>query len=276
MRRFLLALAFALSSTTAFSSTLTIVTTAGSGSLSDQVARFIQPLLAKELGVDVVVANAPGGNGVVGLRAFNQLSGDHLLIGSFAVPFVAKTLPQKEFDPLVDFSPVMGLTHTPLNITVPANSPARDMASLAKLSKEKGGLKGGTAHPSTSISMALIDKTFGATTEPINYKQTAQLYTELAAGLLDYTVGGGNSVSVGLVQSGHLRNIARADQVGIPDFAWTALFVKADNENSPLANTARKVINAESMRGLPQPFLKADAPTIRAQVQREFALIPAP
>lgn len=255
---------------------VSIVTTSGPGSLSDQVARHIQPLLSKELGVEVVVVNAPGANGLVGLRAFHQLAGNHLLIGSFSVPYVAKTTPQKDFDPLVDFAPVMGLTHTPLNITVPANSPAKDMASLAKLSKEKGGLKGGTSHPSTNISMALIDKAFGATTEPINYKQTAQLYTELAAGLLDYTVGGGNQASVALVQSGHLRNIARADQVGIPDFSWTALFVKSGNENGPLANAAKRAINADSMRGLSQPFFKADASAMRAQVQREYTLIPAP
>jgi len=275
MKRLFLALAFALSSATAFSSTLTIVTTSGPGSLSDQVARFIQPLLAKELGVDVVVASAPGGNGVIGLRAFNQLSGDGVLIGSFSIPFVAKTLPQKDFNPVNDFVPVVGLTHAPMHILVPANSPVKDVQGLIAKFKAEGGLKGGSAHPATGISITLFDKTFGTTTQTINYKQAAQLYTELAAGLLDYGFGG-NSVSVGLVQSGHLRSLGRLDQTGVPDFAWTALFVKAGKENSPLANAARKVINAESMRGLPQPFLKADAPTLRAQVQREFALIPAP
>ena len=261
--------------TNVFATPITIVTTSGSGSLSDQVARYIQPLLAKELGVDVVVVNAPGGNGVVGLRAFHQLSGNHLLIGSFSVPYVAKTAPQKDFDPLVDFAPIMGLTHVPLSITVPANSPVKDIVSLAKLSKDKGGLKGGTAHPSTNISMMLVDKVFGSTTEPINYKQTAQMYTDLAAGLIDYTVGGGNQAAAGLVQSGHIRNIGRADQMGIPDFSWTALFTRSGNENGTVANAARKAINAESMRGLPHPFFRADAIELRNQTLREYTLIPA-
>jgi len=276
MKRLFLALALALSSATAFSSTLTIVTTSGPGSLSDQAARFLQPMLAKELGVDVVVANAPGGNGVVGLRAFNQLSGDHILIGSFAVPFVAKTLPQKDFDPITDFVPVVGLTHAPMNILVPAKSPVKDLAGIVALSKANNGLKGGTAHPSANVSMHILDKAVGTDTQQINYKQIAQLNTDLASGILDYAFGGATSSAAALVQSGHLRSLGRLDQTGVPDFAWTALFVKAGNENSPLANAVRKVVNADSMRGLPQPFLKMDAPTLRAQVQREFALIPAP
>jgi len=274
MKRFFLALV--LVSTATLASALTIVTTSGPGSLSDQAARFLQPMLAKELGVDVVVANAPGGNGVIGLRAFNQLSGDGVLIGSFSIPFVAKTLPQKDFNPVNDFVPVVGLTHAPMHILVPANSPVKDVQGLIAKFKTEGGLKGGSAHPATDISMALFDKTFGTTTQTINYRQLSQLYIDLAEGRIDYGFGGATSSAAGLLQSGHLRSLGRLDQTGVPDFAWTALFVKAGKENSPLANAVRKVVNAESMRGLPQPFLKMDAPTLRAQVQREFALIPAP
>lgn len=274
MKRLLLALA--LISTNVFASTLTIVTTSGPGSLSDQAARFLQPLLAKELGVDVVVTNAPGGNGVVGFRAFNQLSGDHILIGSFAVPFVAKTLPQKDFDPISEFVPVVGLTHAPMNILVPAKSPVKDVAGLVALSKANNGLKGGTAHPSANASMHILDKTIGTNTQQINYKQITQLYTDLSSGILDYAFGGATSSAAALVQSGHLRSLGRLDQTGVPDFSWTALFVKAGNENGKVAQAAKKVVTAENMAALPQPFFRADAATLRGQLLREYALIPTP
>jgi tripartite-type tricarboxylate transporter receptor subunit TctC len=198
------------------------------------------------------------------------------LIGSFAVPFVAKTLPQKDFDPISEFVPVVGLTHAPMNILVPAKSPVKDVAGLVALSKANNGLKGGTAHPSANASMHILDKTIGTNTQQINYKQITQLYTDLSSGILDYAFGGATSSAAALVQSGHLRSLGRLDQTGVPDFSWTALFVKAGNENGKVAQAAKKVVTAENMAALPQPFFKADAATLRSQLLREYALIPIP
>lgn len=262
--------------TAAFASSVTIVTTSGPGSLSDQVARHIQPLLEKELNTEVVVMNSPGANGLIGLRSFHQLKGDHILIGSFAVPFVAKTMPQKEFDPMVDFVPVTGLTHAPMHILVPANSPAKDLQGLVALSNAKGKLKGGSSHPSANISMTLLDKATGSSTEQINYKQGSQLYAELASGLLDYTFGGATSSAMAMIQSGHLRSLGRLDQIGIPDFSWTALFVKAGNENNRVAVASRKIVNSENMAVLPQPFFRADFRVLQRMIEQEYKVIPAP
>lgn len=259
--------------TNVFAIPVTIVTTAGPGSMSDQVARHIQPLLAKELGVEVLVMNSPGANGLIGLRTFHQLQGDHILIGSFAVPYVAKALPQKDFDPMTDFAPVVGLVHPPMLILVPASSPAKDMPGLIALSKAKGGLKGGSAHPSANVSMELLNKTVGIRTDQINYKQVSQLYVDLSSGLLDYTFGGGSSSAASLLQSGHLRSLGRLDQLGVPDFSWTALFVKAGQEQGRAAQAARKVVNPENMAALPHPFFKADATKLRQLLVFEYSVI---
>lgn len=275
MKRLLVILLMAVA-TVAAASPLSIVTTSGPGSLSDQVARYLQPLLAKELGSEVVVVNSPGANGLIGLRTFHQLQGDHILIGSFAVPFVAKTMPQKDFDPMADFAPVIGLTHSPMQILIPASSPAKDLAGLVALSKSRGGLKGGTSHPSANVSMMLLDKVIGIATEPINYKQGSQLYADLSAGLLDYTFGGATGVAAGLLQAGHLRSLGRLDQLGVPDFAWTAVFVKVGNENGKVSIAAKRVVTSENMAGLPQPFFKADSQTLLRMLTQEFKLIPAP
>ena len=274
MKKLLAALFFVV--TGACASPVSIVTTSGPGSLSDQVARHLQPLLAKELGSEVVVMNAPGANGLIGLRAFHQTQGDHILIGSFAVPFVAKTMPQKDFDPIADFSPVTGLTHAAMHILVPASSPAKDFAGLVALSNSKGRLKGGSSHPSANISMGLLDKAAGTNTEQINYKQGAQLYAELASGLLDYTFGGATSSALAMIQAGHLRSLGRLDQLGVPDFSWTALFVKSGNENGKVAAAARKIVNAENMASLSQPFFRADSRTLQRMIEQEYRVIPAP
>ncbi len=259
----------------AFAAPLIIVTTSGPGSLSDQVARYIQPLLSKELSVEVIVLNAPGANGVIGLREFSQTSGDHVLIGSFAVPYVAKVNPQKEFNPVKDFVPVVGLTHAPMHILVPASSPVKDAQGLIAKFKADGSLRGGSAHPSADISMALLDKTLGTTTQTINYRQLSQLYMDLAAGRIDYAFGGATSSAAALLQSGQLRSLGRLDQLGVPDFSWTALFVKTGNENGKAAIAAQKVITFKNMAGLSQPFFSADSQKLQQMLRSEYELIPA-
>lgn len=273
--KFVLA-AWMLVASNVFAGPLTIVTTSGSGSLSDQVARNIQPLLAKELGRDVVVMNIPGANGAIGFREFHRMPKEagNVLIGSFALAYVAKTMPPNDFDPLKDFVPVTGLTHVPMRILVPANSPAKDVRGLVELSKAKGGLMGGSTHPSTSITLTLLDKKVGTSTTHVNYRQAAHLYTDLTAGLLDYTIGG-NQTAVSFIEDGRVRDLGRIDEMGIEDFSWTGLFVQAGNENGKVAEAIKRVINAQSMNIMGQPFLKADADDLRRLVKREYALIPS-
>lgn len=276
MKKLIVALSLLASS--AFAAPVNIVTTSGPGSLSDQAARYIQPLLAKELGEEVIVVNVPGASGLVGMRAFNQLPKNegHVLLGSFALAFVAKTMPQPDFDPLTAFTPVVGMTHVPLSVTVPSTSPAKSVSDFVKMSAEKGGLRGGTSHPSTDISMMLLDKQLGMRTEPVAYKQTAQLYTDLAAGVIDYTIGGGNKVAVGLIESGKLRVLERINDFGIEDFSWTGLFMHAGAENSRVFEALKRVVTKSNMQDLKQPLFDADAATLRKLVAKEYALIPAP
>jgi hypothetical protein len=54
------------------------------------------------------------------------------------------------------------------------------------------------------------------------------------------------------------------------------LFVKAGNENGKVAQAAKKVVTAENMAALPQPFFRADAAMLRGQLLREYSLIPTP
>lgn len=275
--KFILA-AWALVASNVFAGPVQIVTTSGPGSLSDQAARHIQPLLAKELGREVVVLNVAGANGVLGFREFSRLpkDGGHILIGSFALAYTAKTLPQADYDPLRDFAPVMGLTRTPLRVLVPANSPAKDINGLVELSKAKGGLMGGSSHPSTALILTLLDNKTGTRTTPVNYRQGAMLFADLASGQLDYSVGGGHSTAAALLEEGRLREIGRLDDLGIEDFSWTGVFVHAGNENGKTAEAIKRVVNADTVKIPGNPFFKADAEALRRLVQREYSLIPQP
>ena len=161
-----------------------------------------------------------------------------------------------------------------MHILVPANSPAKSINDLVELSKNKQGLKGGSSHPSADISMMLLDKTLSIKTEVINYKQLGQLYVDLTAARIDYAFGGATSSAAALLQSGQLRSLGRLDQTGVPDFSWTALFVKSSDENGKVAKAAKKIINAESMKSLPQPFFDVNSDRLRQIVLKEYLLIP--
>lgn len=267
---------------TALASPLTLVTTSGPGSLSDTAARYFAPLLERELGRPVVVQNAPGAMGLVGMRAYQQMphDGNALLIGGTQVPYVAKVMAPSDFDPMVAFEPLHGLSYARQQILVPSASPVKTAADLAKLQRKKGALNGGSSHPSTQTSMELLDAITGAKTTVVNYKQSAQLATELAVGIIDYTIGAkGNSATAGFVANGMLRVVADLRDLGVEEFSWTGFFIHADAPDAAkrrlIAAIDKVMYSPEAARFHQERYLLS-ASGLRRQMQREFDLIPAP
>lgn len=266
--------------TTAYAGPMSILTTSGPGSLSDTAARFIQPLLAKEFNGTVIVENISGALGSIGMRAYQErpADGNTLLVGGTQVPYVSKKGPSIGFDPMEEFEPLYGLSYAPQLILVAKDSPIHSYKDLGVLYKKKGHLNGGSSHPSTEMSLALLDKVTGATTTIVSYKMGVQLASELAGGFIDYTVSAsGNTSTQGLLSTGILRSVGTLHELGVEEFSWTGLFI---HKNTPPEVKARlrasvtKVMNSPEMQKFHQtPFL-IDAAGITKLMLREYSLIP--
>ncbi len=231
---------------------LMLVTTTGAGSFSDTAARHFAPLLEKELGRPVLVQNIPGANGIIGLRAFNGMTGgDAILIAGTVNGFVSITAPQPDFDPLKDFVPVFGLAETPQLLLVKKDSPIKSFSDL-----RGRRLMGGSSHPSTDMSIMVLDQKVGSETTLVRYKQISQLATELAGGFVDFTIGGaGNAATQGLFESGLVRSIGEVTSVGVPAFSWLGFFAhsKAISAQKPVIKAIERVMLSAEAKSYEQP-----------------------
>lgn len=237
MIKALLSMALLAMSQLCFASGISIYTASGPGSLADTAARFFAPLIEKESGSPVSVFNHPGGNGVVGISAFLKSKGSSIFIGSTVQGYLKMTS-KTPFDPIRDLTPLYGLSITKQQVLVPASSPFRSISDM-------GGIKlnGGAAHPSTEMSMLLLDHKRNGETVIVGYSQTSQVAIDLAAGRIDYTIGGvGNSATQGFIDSGRIRSLG---ELPVEGFSWLGWFGRSgDLTNGHLRSVLQAVMNS--------------------------------
>jgi len=285
-----LATLFFLAPALALAQVLNFVTYTAPGSQSDTALRFFAPLIAAELGQPYVVRNIVGASGAIGMREFKEMpaAGNHIMIGSSSIA-LAVDAGYVDFDAIELFTSLHGVSRSPVEILVSANSQVKNIKDLKSLSDQKGGLQAGSFSLLNNLISAQLDKIVGTKTEVINYTQATQTAVDAAAGRLDYTVATvGAAATAGMISSGHLRPIAVVGDVPaknlhgvktmreqgyapINDFAWTALFVRKDvpqERKEKLMAVISKVINSvegekyEELLGNPSRLIK-DAPAMR-------------
>lgn len=110
------------------------------GGGTDVTARTLQPMLEKELGVNVVVVNRPGAAGETGLTALAQAAPDGYTIGILNLPpMITIPLTRDAGFTVDDFTPVADLVRDPSAISVPASSQFKTLADLIAYAKENPG-----------------------------------------------------------------------------------------------------------------------------------------
>jgi tripartite-type tricarboxylate transporter receptor subunit TctC len=133
---------------------------AGGG--TDIHLRKIAELAAKRLGQAVVVENRPGGSGMNGPATMAKTARpdgytiSQLAITAFRVPHMQKV----DWDPINDFSYIVGLAGYTFGIVVKADSPFKSFEDLIAYAKENPG-KLSYATPGTGTSLHLAMEEIG-------------------------------------------------------------------------------------------------------------------
>jgi putative tricarboxylic transport membrane protein len=226
---------------------VTIVVGFPPGAVSDLTARVLAERLAPRLGQPVLVENRPGQDGGIGATAVARArpDGHTLLFASNSSHGANPSLyRQLSYDPVADFAPVHGVARQPTVVLVRADSPARGVAELVRLSREgPRGLAWGHGNTSTHVVGAMIAARTGLRGERVPFRGNPQALTELVAGRLDFAVA---DFFTGMeqVRAGALRPLAvsgRARSPHAPEVpslveegfleaeivAWTAVFAPA-------------------------------------------------
>ena len=242
------------------------------GGTTDILARLIQPGMAQELGVTVVVENRAGASSNIGTQfvASAQPDGCTLLLGNNTGVAINRNLYTLRIDPVMGLAPVGMVASVPLVLYVSTKVPARSFAELVDLARREPGkfsyASGGSGSPQHLMGELLkleqkIDvvhipyKGQGPAMQdvvagqvPMAFETTSVIVPQLASGLIRALA------TTGAVRPAGLTNIPTMKELGMPDFVtenWYGLFATAGTP-APLVqrlNTAlNKVLDSQDVR----------------------------
>jgi len=205
------------------------------GGNADNRSRQMARLMGKELGQTIIVDNKAGAGGNIGTEMIGRAKPDGYTIGmgNFAPMAVNQALFKKlNFDPVIDFTPIVLLERGPLILMVRNESPYKTVADLVaaakaapgKLTYASGGI-GGTHH----LSGALFEHTAKIDMIHVPYKSGAAGATDLMGGQVNCmfeqmyaampSIKGGRLRPLAItskVRSPLLPNIPTMAEVGFP------------------------------------------------------------
>jgi tripartite-type tricarboxylate transporter receptor subunit TctC len=203
------------------------------GGTTDQIARWVQPLLQKDLNVPIVIENKGGASGSIGTQAVvaSPADGYTFLIVFDTHGVNPSLIPNIPFDTVKDLAPVMLIGKSPMVITAHHTAPYKTFADIVSASKEKpeavsfGTIGSGSlAH----LAMTQIANKLNVKMNHVPYKGGGPLTVDAIAGHVPVAIA-----SVALlsphIKSGKLIPLAvtspkRADQLpDTPTIAETAV-----------------------------------------------------
>lgn len=242
------------------------------GGAPDQLGRLVAQKLSDSLGQPVVVDNRAGAGGVLGaeIAAKSLPDGYTLLMTTTAIyailPDLRKNLP---YDPVKDFAPISRIA-TASNVLVVNNAlPAKDIAELVKLAKEKPGkLNYASAGVGTPAHLAgeMLNLLADIKVIHVPYKGAAPALTDVIAGNAQYIItspiaagahlAGGRVralATTGAERNPGLPNLPTIAET-VPGYEITQTWGIVAPAGTPADITSR--LNAEIVKVMSQPDVK--------------------
>lgn len=172
-----------------------IITPFPAGAGPEAVVRVLAEKLQKKWGQPVIVENKPGANGFIAIDTFKrgntegydliQLDNVHLV----AYPYLFKKLP---YDPVKDFDPIAPLFRTYFFVGVPSTSKYKTVGDIiADAKANPGALNYGSWSVGNPVHLgsAMLESMTGTQMQHVIYKETSMLYTGVANGELNFSLG---------------------------------------------------------------------------------------
>jgi len=191
------------------------------GGRVEAVARLIGDALSKDLGQPFLVESRPGAGGATGADfvAKAPADGHTLLLCSAGVlsilPNVDKKLP---YDPVKDFTPVARLIEGFTFIGAYPGLPAKSMAELVALAKQKPNSLGYASSgigTYSHLAGELVSIASGAQLKHIPYRGSGPALNDIVAGHIPLMIGG----ELGeLAKAGKIRILATTNEKRSPEF----------------------------------------------------------
>ena len=217
------------------------------GGTFDVMGRILAVRMGELLGQSVVVENATGAGGIIGVnRVVNAApDGYTLLLGSTGTHAYNQTIYKKRrYDAINDFTPVALFSEQPMVLEVRKDLPASTIPEFIALLKANAGkMQYGSAGAGTTTHLAcsLLNSKIGVNVTHVPYRGSAPAANDLIGGQIDYLCGNlgaaapliaGKQVKAIAVLSGGrtplMPDLATAHEQGLTGFdvtTWTAFFL---------------------------------------------------
>jgi tripartite-type tricarboxylate transporter receptor subunit TctC len=171
---------------------LTLVVPFGPGSGTDLVARHLAAPIGERLGQTIVVQNAGGAGGLIGVSRVAKAAPDgyELVVGSLDTFAQSPSLrKQPPYDPIKDFVPAGLAVMQPLILIARKDLPVSNLREFADYVKQNGSkMQFGSAGVGTANHLVCneLSRAMGANVTHISYRGSAEAMTDMLAGHLDF------------------------------------------------------------------------------------------
>jgi len=225
---------------------ITFVVPFAAGGPTDTLARILTERMRAPLGQTVIIENATGAAGSIGVGRVARAAPDGytVSIGHWSTHVVNGAIYSLPYDLLADFDPVALLPANPQLIVTRTSVPAKDLKELIDwLKQNQEKISAGTAGAGSAshVSGAYLQSITGTRFPFIPYRGTGPAIQDLIAGQLDIMVDQ-SSNSLPHVRNGKLKayavtaknrlpsapDIPSVDEAGMPGFyisVWHGLWV---------------------------------------------------
>jgi tripartite-type tricarboxylate transporter receptor subunit TctC len=226
---------------------ITLVVPFAAGGTFDVVGRIVGQQMSEILGQPVVIENATGAGGIIGVRRVIAAAADGytVLLGTVGTHAYNQTIYKKRrYDAVGDFTPVALFTEQPMVLEVRKDLPASSLPEFIALLKASGTkMQFGSAGvgSTTHLACALLNSKIGVTIAHVPYRGSAPAANDLLGGQIDYLCGNlgaamplitGKQVKALSVlsreRSSLMPDLPTAHEQGLTDFdvlTWTAFFL---------------------------------------------------
>ena len=191
---------------------MTIVVTSAAGALTDVLTRAVSQRLSQMWGQSIVVENRGGAGHNLAANAVKAAPADGYTLLASETGFVTSqphlyAKGKLSYDAETDFIPVAGYAGIPIGLLVHPSVPAKSVAELIALAKEKpGAVTYGTAGVGTALHTAalLLESLAGIKMTAVHYRGAAPALNDLIAGHINM-ITMGPSVALPAVKDGKLN-----------------------------------------------------------------------
>ena len=242
---------------------VTIVVPFAAGGPTDTLARILAERMRVSLGQTIVIENAVGAAGSIGVtRVARAVPDGHTIsIGHLGTHVINGAIYTLSYDLLKDFEPV-GLIADHPSLVVSKNAvPAKDLAELLAWAKSNGASVGTSGTGAvTHVAGILFQKLTGAQMRYVPYRGAGPAMQDLVAGQIDLMFDQASN-SLPHVRGGRIRayavmdkqrlnaasDIPTVDEAGLPDFhisVWHALWAPKGTPKDVIAKLNTAMVDA--------------------------------